>query len=143
MKIVGFAISKDELWYSVLEGDNKSNAHIIVCGKHNFQSESNIADLMITFKNLFDEIIVKYSPQKIACKLYIPTVLKQIPYMHYSIGVLALICGENGISFQQRSDSWITASNKKKELECLAHFKDENLKKEKLHATLVAWYELG
>ena len=24
MKIVGFAISKDELWYSVLEGDNKS-----------------------------------------------------------------------------------------------------------------------
>ena len=53
MKIVGFAISKDELWYSVLEGDNKSNAHIIVCGKHNFQSESNIADLMITFKNLF------------------------------------------------------------------------------------------
>ncbi len=143
MITIGFAIKKNELWYSVLEGNNKLDAHIIACEKHIFQSSSATTDLMLTFKNLFNEILGQYSPQKVACKLHLNSSIKQIPYMNYSIGILALICKERGISFQQRSNTWITASKRKKETECLLHFNDDELKNEKLHATIIAWYEFG
>lgn len=138
---IGFAIKKNELWYSVLEGTNDQDVNIIECKKHNFQSSENAKDLMFTFKNLFSEIIGQYSPNNVVYKLSLDTKKDQIPYMHFSLGVLALICKETDAKLNERTTRWITASQRKKELECQNKFSDYNLKGEKLQATLIAWYE--
>lgn len=141
MIIIGFAIKKSELWYAVLDGEKRTDCQIVFIGKQLFRPESNETDLMLDFYNLFDEILTKYHPEKIAYKVHLNSDLQQIPYMHYPLGVLNYLCKVKGKTTTSRSGSWITASKNKKLDECRTYFNKPNLKNEQLAAVLVAWYE--
>lgn len=143
MKSLGFAIKKNEIWYTLIEGEKIDDANIIVVKKHNFQSETNVSQLMQSFYNLFYEIITELQPDTVVCKLSLNADLKQIPYMHFSIGVLAYLCNQKNIPFLTRSTSWISAGKRKRELFCCSKFSQQNLTNEKLHSTVIALYQLG
>lgn len=63
-------------------------ALIYETGKQNYRAE--LQSLMMDFSNIFIELITKYRPDRVAYKLYLDTKIQQIPYMHYSLGVLKL-----------------------------------------------------
>lgn len=143
MNSLGIAIKKKEIWYSVISGSTKSTATIIETGKLNFRPEQPTKLLMMDFHNIFNELIIKFKPDCIAYKLFLDADLGQIPYMHYSLGILNLICQQNGIDVIERSHRWITASKRSKIVKCEEYFSDKKFIKEEMEATLVAWYCLG
>ena len=141
MRHIGFAIRKNELWYSVLVGDNKSACVIKYCDKHIYRADQSFPDLMLYFYNLFYEVLNEHNPDTVAYKIHLDSKLDQIPYMHCSLGVLGYLCKQRNIEAIARSGSWITAGKGKKIQQCLTVFSDADLKNEKLHATLIAWYQ--
>lgn len=142
MKVLGIAIKKGELWFSVLDGTTKDSSNIVLIDKRNFQAEQDLTELMLCFHNLFSELITEHTPASIGVKLSLDADMDQIPYMHCSLGILAYICRKDNIKLTTRSTRWITAAKRKKLLECEQLFSDYNLKNEKLHATVVALHEL-
>lgn len=143
MKNLGIAIKKNQIWYSVITGDKMDSAIILETGKQNFRAELPSPTLMMDFHNIFNELIVKYTPDNISYKLFLNADMKQIPYMHYSLGILNLLCQQKGINLIERSNIWITAGKKSKIIKCEKYFLDKKFTKEELEATLVAWYSLG
>jgi len=109
MKSLGLAIKKNEIWYSVIEGESMDSSCIIETGKQNFRAESQ--GLMLDFYNIFLELITKYKPDSISYKLSLDIKMGQIPYLHYSLGVLNLLCMQQAIPVIERSSKWITAEN--------------------------------
>ena len=142
MKCLGIAIKKNELWYSVVEGTEMNNASVSDSGKHNYRSEIQTHLLMVDFNNIFTELIVKYKPDRIVYKLSLDTDIRQIPYMHYSLGVLNLVCHQNGIQVIERSIRWITANQKSKIATYDKYFDWLKYKNEQRDATLIAWFEI-
>ncbi len=138
---LGLAIKKGELWFAVLKGDNQSDTVIVTTGKHLFRASSTPDELMMDFYNLFDEIISKYSLEKIAYKIHLNSSLQQIPYMQYSFGILNYICKIKNIPVIGKSSSWISAAKGKKIIECKNHFGEQKLKDEELAAVIVSWYD--
>lgn len=51
MRSLGLAIKKNEIWFSVVEGDSMDNSYIVETGKQNFRAESQ--GLMLDFHNIF------------------------------------------------------------------------------------------
>lgn len=109
MKVLGIAIKKNEIWYSVVSGTEMNNAVVVDTGKHVFRAESSVQTLMMDFSNIYAELILKFKPERIAYKLFLEAVMNQIPYMHYSLGVLNLVSKQNGIETTERTNKWITA----------------------------------
>lgn len=142
MKVLGIAIKKNELWFSVLEGETKDDATITLLDKRIFQAEQDLAELMLCFHNLFSELITEHAPVSIGVKLSLDVDMNQIPYLHCSVGILAYICRKLNIKLTIRSTRWITGGKRKKLIECEQLFSDYNLKNEKLHATTIALHEL-
>lgn len=141
---LGIAIKKNELWYSVIEGTKMENAAILNSGKQNFQSDTSSKLLMMSFHSLFIELITKFHPDVIVYKLSLKANMKQIPYMHFSFGILNFLCNENSIPIIERSNSWITAGKKSKIIKCISHFSDNHFRTdEEMQATLIAWFEMG
>ncbi len=140
MRCLGIAIKKNEIWYSVVDGEQMEGALIYETGKQNYRAESQ--SLMMEFSNIFIELITKYRPDRVAYKLYLDTKIKQIPYMHYSLGVLNLVCLQNGIEARARSSTWITAGKKAKIIRFEKYFAQKKFTNEEMAATLVAWFEL-
>ena len=97
---------------------------------------------MMDFYNMFLELITKYKPERVVYKLSLEITMQQVPYLHYSLGILNLVCLQHGIFIRERSIRWITASKKAKILEFERYFANENYKNEKMEASLIAWYEL-
>lgn len=140
MKCLGIAIKKNEVWYSVVDGVQMDMAIIIDTGKQNYRAESQ--SLMMDFSNIFIELITKYKPDRVAYKLYLDAKMQQIPYMHFSLGVLDLICLQNGIQARARSSKWITAGKRAKIIQFEQYFADKKFTNEEMAATLIAWFEL-
>ena len=138
---MGIAIKKNEIVYVIVDGDSKKDAIINKIAKQNFRAESDT--LMMDFCNIFVEIITKYKPDRVAYKLYLDTKMQQIPYMHYSLGILNLVCLQKGIKTQERSSQWITAGRKKKISEFEEYFGENKMNSDEIAAALVAWNELG
>lgn len=141
MRYLGIAIKKNELWYSVVDGTQMETAQIYETGKQVFRVESET--LMTDFNNIFFELLVKYKPQKVICKVSLDVNIYQIPYLHCSIGVLNLICLQNGVEFQTRSSKWITANKRGKIDRVKNFFQGKQFKDDEMAATLIAWYALG
>lgn len=141
MRCMGIAIKKNEIVYAIVEGNSKNDAIIHTIDKQIFRVESDT--LMMDFSNIFVEIITKYKPDRVAYKLYLDAKIQQIPYMHYSLGILNLVCLQRGIKTQERSSQWITAGRKKKILEFEDFFSVNKLNSDEIAAALVAWNELG
>lgn len=141
MRCLGIAIKKNEIWYSVVDGMQMDTAMIYETGKQNYRIESQ--SLMMDFCNIFVEVITKYKPERVAYKLYLDANIQQIPYMHLSLGVLELICLQNGIETRARSSKWITAGKRAKIAKLEEYFSQKRFKSEELAATLIAWFELG
>ena len=142
MRILGIAIKKNEIWFSIVSGLKKSDAVVDETGKQNFNADSSTQSLMLDFYNIFSEAIAKYSPNKIAYKLFLDTKKDQIPYMHYSLGILNLLSKQNGIPIKERTSSWISAGKKSKIIRFNEYFNDNSYKTDEMVASLVAWYEL-
>lgn len=142
MKILGIAIKKNEIWYSIVSGIKMEDAIVIETGKQFFKADSTIQSLMMEFSNIYAELIVKFKPDRIAYKLYLDANKNQIPYMHYSLGVLNLVSMQSGVETTERTGNWIAAGKKAKIIKFNDYFKEHNYKNEELAATLIAWYEL-
>ena len=140
MRCLGIAIKKNEIWYSVVDGEQMESALIYETGKQNYRAES--LSLMMDFSNIFIELITKYRPNRVAYKLYLDTNIQQIPYMHYSLGVLNLVCLQNGIEARARSSMCITAGKTAKIIRFEKYFAQKKFTNEEMAATLVAWFEL-
>jgi hypothetical protein len=141
MKSLGIAIKKGEIWYSFIEGTNKDVAIIRETGKQNYRPEST--KLMLDFDNIFTELLAKFKPDVVSYKLSLDTTMKQIPYMHYSLGVLNLLCQQKDITLIERSSRWITA-NKSAKIQAFENkYPDCCYKNEKLASSVMAWYALG
>lgn len=140
MRCLGIAIKKNEIWYSVVDGDEMDNATIFETGKQNYRAESQ--SLMMDFCNIFVELITKYRPDRVVYKLFLDANMQQIPYMHYSLGVLNLVCLQHGVDITERSSRWITAGKKAKILKFEKYFSQRKFNNEEMAATLVAWFEL-
>ena len=63
--------------------------------------------------------------------------------MHYSIGVLNLLCLQKGIAINERSSRWITANKRSKIQLFEQHFPNCNYKNEELASSVIAWFALG
>lgn len=142
MKCLGIAIYKNELWYSIIDGTKMNTAVIIETGKQNFRSDSKTQLLMMDFCNIFNELIVKFKPDHVVYKLSLDASMQQIPYMHYSLGVLNLVCNQNGVESIERSNRWITANKKSKIIKFESYFSERKYKNEEMAASLIAWFEL-
>ena len=140
MRCLGIAIKKNEICYSVVDGDKMDTALIYEIGKQNYRSES--PSLMMDFSNIFIELVTKYRPDRVAYKLYLDTTMQQIPYMHYSLGIFNLVCLQQGVEVSERSSKWITAGKKAKIERFEKFFSPQKFKNEEMGATLVAWYAL-
>lgn len=140
MRCLGIVIKKNEIWYAVVDGMQMNDALIYETGKHHYRAESST--LMMDFSNIFTELVTKYRPQKIVYKLSLDVTLPQIPYMHFPLGVLHLICLQHGISVDSRSSKWITAGKRAKITKCQDYFNQQRLRPDELAATLIAWYGL-
>lgn len=144
MICLGIAIKKNEIWYSVINGSSMEDSVLSETGKQSFQTDNTTGVLMMNFSNIFTELITKYHPDIIVYKLSLNVDMKQIPYMHFSLGVLNLLCAQNNISINERSSQWITAGKKAKIIKCENHFSDKSFKNgEEMQATLIAWFEIG
>lgn len=142
MKNLGISIKKNEIWYSLVEGTKMEDAKIIETGKQIFRSDSLVQTLMQDFSNITTELIARYNPNKIVYKLHLESNLKQIHYMHYSLGVLNLICHQKGIETIEHSNKWITAGKRVKINKFDSYFDSNKFKKEEMEASLLAWFEL-
>lgn len=140
MRNMGIAIKKNEIWFAVVDGSNKELSEIRYSGKENYRFDS--AKLAMDFYNIFLELITKYNPEKVVYKLSLDINMQQVPYLHYSLGILNLICLQKGIHIQERSTRWITANKRKRIKEFVDRFSN-NMKNEEQTAALIAWYELG
>ena len=140
MRCLGIAIKKNEIWYSVVDGENMDSALIYETGRQNYRFDS--PSLMMDFSNIFIELITRYRPDRVAYKLYLNTTMQQIPYMHYSLGILKLVCLQQGIEARERSNKWITAGKKAKIERFERFFSQKKFKNEEMAASLVAWVEL-
>lgn len=67
MRSLGLAIKKNEIWYSVVEGNSMDDSYIVETGRQNFRAESQ--GLMLDFYNIFLELITKFKPDRISYKL--------------------------------------------------------------------------
>lgn len=143
MKILGISIKKNEIWYSVVSGMTKQDAIVEETGKQNFNADLPVQSLMMNFSNIFAELIIKFNPERIAYKLFLDTVKDQIPYMHYSLGVLNLVCKQQNVQTTERTSKWITAGKRAKIVKFNEYFKDNKYKSDEMAATLIAWFELG
>ena len=123
-----------------MEGTSKENVVNLNNGKQNYRSESET--LMLDFSNLFIELITKYRPDTISYKLSLDINMKQIPYMHFSLGVLNLLCLQNGITILERSSRWITANKRSKINEFETKFPMYNFKNEELASAVISWFGL-
>ena len=141
MKSLGIAIKKGEIWYCFIEGTKKEVATINNTGKQNFRPESTT--LMLDFYNIFTELITKFTPDIISYKLSLDINMKQIPYLHYSLGILNLLCLKKGITIKERSSRWVTTNKRVKIQLFEQHFPNCNYKNEKLAASVLAWFALG
>lgn len=141
MKSLGVAIKKGEIWYSFIEGTDREVAIISETGKQNYRPESNT--LMMDFNNIFTELITKFTPDVVSYKLSLDITMKQIPYMHYSLGVLNLLCLQKGVAIKERSSRWIIANKKSKIQLFEQHFPDCGYKNEELASSVMAWFALG
>lgn len=117
-----------------------SEASLSDIGKQLFRNESS--SLMNDFYNIFNELITKYNPDKVAYKLSLEVNMSQIPYMHYSFGILNYICFQKGINTIERSNKWITAGKKSKIEKFDCFFSGRSFNNDERAATLVAWYGL-
>lgn len=141
MRCLGIAIKKNEIIYAVIDGYTMDDAIIYTTGKQNYRTESDT--LMMDFSNIFLELITKYTPDRVAYKLYLDANMQQIPYMHYSLGILNLVCLQKGVEVSERSSQWITAGKRKKIVNFDNHFSTTQMTTDEVAAALVAWYELG
>ena len=69
--------------------------------------------------------------------------MSQIPYLHYSLGVLNLLCMQQTIPVIERSSKWITAGKRAKIINFEGAFPNANYKNEELASSVVAWYGIG
>jgi hypothetical protein len=141
MRSLGLAIKKNEVWYSVVEGNSMDDSYIVETGKQNFRAESH--GLMLDFYNIFLELITKYKPDSISYKLSLDIKMGQIPYLHYSLGVLNFLCLQQSIPAIERSSKWITAGKRSKIASFAEMFPDVSFKNEQLASSVIAWYGIG
>lgn len=137
MRCLGIVIKKGEVWFAVLEGEQKDTAVILETGKQNFRPESST--LMMDFSNIFIELLTKYRPELVSYKLSLDLKIQQIPYMHYSLGVLNLICLQRGVCVIEHSSLWITAKKQSKIIEFQQFFPETKFRNEELAASVLAW----
>lgn len=137
MKCLGIAIKKGEVCFSVIEGERRDTATILDTGKQNYRSES--ATLMMDFSNIFLELLTKYKPDLVSYKLSLDLKMQQIPYMHYSLGVLNLVCLQQGVRIVEHSSLWITAKKQARIMEFQEKFPNAKIKNEELAASVLAW----
>lgn len=140
MIVLGIAIGKNKVFYSVIDGESKENCTIKNKGVINFQCESKT--LMTDFSNIFNELISKFQPNSIGYKLFLDSKKEQIKYMVYSFGVLELICEGKNIKTTGRTINWIKSSKKKKISAYMSKFGNCRETPE-LYASVIAWNEFG
>lgn len=142
MKILGIAIKKNEIWYSVVSGEQMDSALLIETGKQIFRADLSTQSLMIDFSNIFTELITRFCPDRVVYRLHLDSTIQQIPYMHFSLGILNLVCQQSGIVAKERSNKWITAGKRAKINKFELYFTDKKFNNEEMAATLIAWFEL-
>lgn len=142
MQCLGIAIKKNELWYSLVDGDRMDTAQIIETGKQLFRADLPTQSLMMDFSNIFTELVVRFKPDRVVYRLHLDSTIRQIPYMHYSLGILNYICQQNGVLAVERSNKWITAGKRVKITKFEEHFSGRKFGNEEMAASLLAWFEL-
>lgn len=141
MRVIGFAIKKSELWFSVLDGNDRTDANIVHIDKMFFNPDMTCQELMLHFNNIFLEIIDRFTPNLVSYKVHLNSDLSQLEYMQFPLGILNYICKLKNIPAIGRSSAWISSGGKAKLDECSTFFGTQNLRAEKLAATLIAWYQ--
>lgn len=141
MKSLGIVIKKNEVFYTIIEGDNADSSEIKDVGKEIFNCESTT--LMSDFNCIFIQLLSKYSPDIVSYKLSHDVKLNNISYLHYSIGVLKLLCEKRAIQIIERSSQWITAKHKFKISNFQNAFPNCSYKNDQLLSAVVAWYGIG
>lgn len=138
MKSLGIVIKKNLLSYSIIEGVNANSSKIIDGAKERFNCDSGT--LMSDFECIFIQLLSKYSPDIVSYKLSQDVRLKNIPYLHCSIGVLQLLCEKRGIPTLQRSSQWITFNHNSKINSFQNAFPTCSYKNDLLTSAVIAWY---
>lgn len=141
MKSLGIVIKKNEVFYSIIERVNTDLSEIKDAGKEKFNCESNT--LMSDFNCIFIQLLSKYSPDVVSYKLSQDVKLSNVSYLHYSIGILKLLCENKSIKIVERSSKWITAKYETKISNFQKAFPNCSYKNDQLTSAVVAWYAIG
>ena len=141
MKSLGTVIKKNEIFYSLVEGSSECDSKVVATGKERFNPDSHT--LMTDFQNIFIQILTKCSPDRISYKLSLDVNIKNVSYLHFSIGVLKLMCENKQIPLIQRSSAWISAKCGSKITAFQNQFSDLDYKNDQLISSVIAWYGMS
>ena len=137
MNNIGIAIYKNEIYYCVFDTEERT----LIKGALNYNIDSST--LMSDFRNLFIEIINNYQPSLIAFKVSIDIrKLTQYKYMYYPLGILGLLCEENGIICIERSNRWITSKiNNRNKCDIVREcYSSEQVNKKNIQAAVLSYF---
>lgn len=107
MRILGIAVQKNYLRYSILEGTKAAPA-LIKKGRYPTTSPDEVPQLMDWFETQFEHLITQYKPNKIAYKLTLEPKLEQIHCLSFPLGILNLIAHQKEIPVVEYSTKAIT-----------------------------------
>jgi len=141
MVILGVSLRKSELYYSVIEGQEKREAKLLELNKINVRTAESIPELMNWFESNFLEILARFKPTKVGYKLHLNTKKDQMTYLQFPLGVLNLVCQKQGILPTPRSTNYITPQRRTIAKRYFERFR-KNLKDPELDALVVAWDEM-
>ncbi len=97
MKILGIALQKGQLRYSLLDG-TKIKPNLILKEKLNTIALDNVPELMDWFETNFLDIIEKHKPDKVCYKITLGPKKEQLFSLIMPLGVLNLICKKKRIT---------------------------------------------
>ena len=141
MRSLGIVIKKNEIFYSLVEGSSAYDSKVITAGKEIFNPDS--LSLMTDFQNIFIQILTKCSPNKVSYKLSLKVNIKNVSYLHFSIGVLKLMCENKQIPLIERSSAWISVKHGAKITAFNNEFPDLDYKNDLLISSVIAWYGMS
>lgn len=141
MRSLGIVIKKNEIFYSLVEGSCACDSKVITAGKEIFNPDS--LSLMMDFQNIFIQILTKCSPNKVSYKLSLKVNIKNVSYLHFSIGVLKLMCENKQIPLIERSSAWISVKHGAKITAFNNEFPDLDYKNDLLISSVIAWYGMS
>ncbi|HBG26360.1 MAG: hypothetical protein A2Y10_11375 [Planctomycetes bacterium GWF2_41_51] len=102
MKILGFDLSKNEIRYTLIDG-NKLSPILVEKDRLVVLTTPNVSELMNWFETKFESLITRMKPDKVAYRLSLNPLKEQMFYLTYPYAILEILCYKHKISISSHT----------------------------------------